>query len=104
MKNSFWLPDLKIDLSSYLKISLEIKTKTMQLHISFIFKKDFNFLNLILKNDFLLTVAGWEERKKYGRKFGRLLFNKEWEFLDENFTVNATKHFQCTNDFSRFYL
>ncbi len=28
-----------------------------------------------------------------GRKFVWLLFMKEWEFLDENFTVDAIKHF-----------
>jgi hypothetical protein len=36
VKNSFWLPDMKIDLVWSLKISLEINTETMCLHISFI--------------------------------------------------------------------
>ncbi len=42
VKNSIWLPaDIKIQFIFNLKISLEINTKMMRLHISFIFKEVF---------------------------------------------------------------
>jgi hypothetical protein len=79
VKNSISLPDIKIGFILIFKF---------RVHNFFFFKEIFQFLNFILLNfnHFLLTVAGWEEKKKTGkgRKFGRLQFIKEWEFLDEN--------------------
>jgi hypothetical protein len=55
---------------------------------------------------FLLAVAGWDGRKKLGkgRKFDRLQFINEWEFLYEYLTVDANNHLQFTNKFQSLYV
>jgi hypothetical protein len=56
----------KMILFFILKFSFEIDPKTLLLHVKFIFKEDFHFLNLISLNfnHFLLTFAGWDPRRE----------------------------------------